>query len=147
MSCLKPSPTAVAKKIKLVIAEDNALQRLLLRKSVQQIGLFDLVYEAENGLQLIDKIEVSHELPEVCITDMEMPVMNGIDLSGILTARFPSIQIYCFTSSEDPIIFSQLLQNGVRIIFGKEDPHAMLTEIYRLVTCDLHPNTDQNVSR
>ncbi len=65
MSCLKSPRTAVAKKIKLVIAEDNALQRLILRRCVQQNGLFDLVFEAENGLQLIDKIEVIPELPEV----------------------------------------------------------------------------------
>ena len=137
MSCLKSPRTAVAKKIKLVIAEDNALQRLILRRCVQQNGLFDLVFEAENGLQLIDKIEVIPELPEVCITDMEMPVMDGIDLSKLLTTRFPSIQVYCFTASEDPAIFSQLFQNGVRIIFGKKDPQAMLTEIHRLAVGNL----------
>jgi len=119
--------------LKLVLAEDNLLQRLVLKGLIKQIGGFDLLLEAENGADLLKKIESSEILPEICITDLHMPVMDGLSLTKILKAKYPSIIIFCFTSDSDSAILSQLIDSGARFIFSKEEPLRMLLEILRFM--------------
>ncbi len=65
-----------SKKIKILIVDDSVLFRIQLQKALGLSEDFEVVGTAKNGVIALEKIE---ELsPDVCILDLEMPVMDGI---------------------------------------------------------------------
>lgn len=85
---------------KLILADDEEEVRKGIIKKIQweQYG-FDLVGEAENGreaLEIAEKIT-----PDVVITDIKMPFMDGLQLSEALKKKFPNIKIIILTGFDE----------------------------------------------
>lgn len=81
---------------KLIIIEDETIVRKNIIKKIEweKYG-FSIVGEADNGregLELIDNTS-----PDVVITDIEMPFLNGIELSSIIRKKYPNIKIVFLT--------------------------------------------------
>jgi len=88
------------------------------------------VYCAANGRDLIDYlIEHKKALPEVCILDLHMPILNGIETAKIVRDKFPSIRIFGLTSSSDEIERIEMLAGGAEQIFSKEEMAALLQQL------------------
>lgn len=64
-------------EIKVIVADDDYGMRMILKKSVEKIGGFRVVSEAENGEAVLSLYEELH--PEVIFMDVEMPKMSGIE--------------------------------------------------------------------
>lgn len=67
----------MSKKIRVVLADDSAVARGLLRFILEQAGEFEIVGEAVNGKQAVTLAKEQH--PDLITMDLEMPVMNGLD--------------------------------------------------------------------
>jgi response regulator NasT len=68
--------------IKVLIADDEPIIRLDLRQMLESLG-YDVVGEAGNGKEAVD---MARDLkPDVCILDVKMPVMDGIEAVDIIT--------------------------------------------------------------
>lgn len=66
---------------KLIIVDDEEKIRVGLRTIVDWPSLgFELIGEAANGVEALKLIEASAERPDVILTDIRMPVMDGIGL-------------------------------------------------------------------
>lgn len=76
---------------KLLIAEDVRLIRLTLERSIPwgKLGI-ELLASAENGEEALTRME--QEAPDLLLTDIGMPGMNGLELIEAARARFPDIQ-------------------------------------------------------
>jgi response regulator NasT len=59
-----------------VIADDNAELRRYFVQSLLQLG-HEVAGVAENGQELIEQCQAQH--PDVAITDIQMPVMDGLE--------------------------------------------------------------------
>lgn len=82
---------------KILVVDDEFLLRQGIKHLIdwQKEG-FEIVGEASNGkeaLELIKKLE-----PHIVISDIVMPVMDGVDFSKILKAKYPEIQIIILSS-------------------------------------------------
>ncbi len=65
--------------LKVLIADDDPIIRLILKKAVGEVPYTQIVGEAENGAQLIN---LAKELtPDVIFIDVEMPRLNGVEAS------------------------------------------------------------------
>jgi two-component system, response regulator PdtaR len=70
------------KKLRIVIADDEPIIRLDLKKMLEDCG-YDVVGEAGDGLKAT---EIARNLkPDVCILDIKMPEMDGIDAAKLIT--------------------------------------------------------------
>lgn len=70
------------RKLRLVIADDEPIIRLDLRKMLEDLG-YDVVGEAGDGARAV---ETARNLkPDVVILDIKMPEMDGIDAAKIIT--------------------------------------------------------------
>lgn len=76
----------------VLIVEDNANQRLLYRMELEEEG--HLVTEAVDGQEALDKI--ASEAPDVIITDLVMPGVDGRELLNRIMAldTIPRVIIY-----------------------------------------------------
>lgn len=124
----------MAKKIKIAFADDSILQRALVRAIVAQNNIFDLRYNCSNGQELVDQLEACTELPQVCIMDLHMPLMDGIETANRIREKFPSIKLFGYTSSIKDSEIEIFHKSGVQLIFNKTNFNIVLQEIHRFFT-------------
>src|SRR6185312_11624057 len=56
---------------------------------------------AKNGQHLIDLLAASNSLPDVCIVDIRMPVLNGVETTQRVMKRWPSISVIGYSIDDN----------------------------------------------
>ena len=85
--------------IHVLVADDQTMMRRLL---VQQLDMQDdiqVVGEAANGrqaVQLVDKLR-----PDVVVMDLDMPLVNGLEATERIIAKYPHIKIIILSALVD----------------------------------------------
>lgn len=72
---------------RILLVDDEPNIRILLGSILQQAGYF--VDVAEDGYAALRKVQQA--LPDVIITDLRMPNMNGFELLSVIRTRFPQL--------------------------------------------------------
>ena len=98
--------------LKVFLVEDESIVRNGLRDNIpwQQYG-YDFVGEASDGemaLPLIRKLK-----PDVLITDIKMPFLDGLALSKIAISEFPNLKIIIISGYDDFEYAQKAIQIGV----------------------------------
>ncbi len=106
------------KPIKVVLADDHQMVRLGLRHMLNRSEYVDVLCEAQNGQEAWEAVKDCK--PDVVITDILMPVMNGIELTKIIKSEFPSIAVIILTSYEDLNHFEQAIGAGANGYLSKD---------------------------
>ena len=91
----------LSQKIKIIIADDNSPFRNALKKLFGKTSDMDveILGEAENGEQLVKLVESNQ--PDIVISDIGMPVMNGIEATKIIKKKFPDVKVIAFSLFDD----------------------------------------------
>ena len=86
--------------LNILIVDDEKKTRDGLVKHIpwNKLGNFTL-YEAENGLQAIEKAKEIH--PDIVISDIRMPKMDGIEFAKQLRELYPQCKIIFFSGYSD----------------------------------------------
>lgn len=93
--------------IRMVIADDHELYREGLRSLLQKSKELQIVAEAGNGKELIAICEKTN--PEIVLTDIMMPVMDGIEATGFITSNMPSVKVIALSMfNQDNLILDML---------------------------------------
>jgi DNA-binding NarL/FixJ family response regulator len=99
------------KKIRLVLADDHPLIREGFKSLLQKNERFEIVGIAENGKELIELAE--NLLPDVILTDINMPVVNGLDALKKIGKLHPDIKLIVLTMHEEREYIIHALKIGV----------------------------------
>ena len=96
--------------IRIAIGEDH--QSLIdgIALLIQDIAHIQLVCSATNGLELVEAVR-KHQ-PDVIITDIRMPKMDGIQATEIIKKEFPKIAVIAFTMFDQQDAVQQMLDAG-----------------------------------
>lgn len=81
------------------ITDDHPKLRQVMRVCLDLLG-YPVILEAENGKALIEKIDTGL-LPDICLLDINMPVMNGYDTTTFLKSTWPSVKVLIYSLNED----------------------------------------------
>jgi DNA-binding NarL/FixJ family response regulator len=93
--------------IKLIIADDHEVYRDGLRALLQNVDELEVVAEAATGKQLISVCEEKE--PDVVLTDIIMPVMDGIKAAAHLAEHMPAVRVIALSMfNEDHLILDML---------------------------------------
>lgn len=96
--------------VRLLIADDHELLREGFHTMLVKYPNIELVGEAENGQELVD---LTSELkPDVIITDIKMPKLDGIAATKLITQKHPDIRIIAFTMFEEEALIVEMLEAG-----------------------------------
>ena len=114
-------------RIGIAIVDDNAIELMKMKAILSQYTQFKLLLTAKNGKELIDGLAQLDVLPEVCIIDYHMPIMNGADTVKILIERYPEILNYGYTSTTTPEEIDDFLRCGAKKVYSK-DANAIIFE-------------------
>lgn len=75
--------------IRVVIADDNADMRRIERMMISRAEAFEIVGEAEDGVQLLTLVE--QEKPQLVFLDVEMPGKTGVECARVIQDMNPAI--------------------------------------------------------
>lgn len=111
--------------IKVFLVEDELIIREGLRDIIpwQQYG-FTLVGDAGDGEQALPMIRELR--PDVLITDIKMPFMDGLALSSLVSREFPNMKILIISGYDDFEYARQAIRIGVEQYLLKPITKAML---------------------
>jgi DNA-binding NarL/FixJ family response regulator len=116
-------------KIRVLIADDHLVVREGLVVVIEATGEFEVVGQATNGF---DAVRLAEELqPDVVLIDVQMPGMDGIQATSLITERVPATHVVVVsTFDEDDYIYSSL-QAGARGYVLKSSDLTELLEVVR----------------
>src|SRR4030065_1958457 len=98
-------------KTRVLIADDHALMREGIIAFLKFYDDIEIVGEASNGLEAIEKAEKLK--PGVIIMDISMPELGGIEATLEIKKRMPAVKILILTQYSDKEYVSRLLKAGV----------------------------------
>src|SRR5437870_10980092 len=94
-------------KIQLIIADDHEVYRDGLKALLENCKQFEVTGEASTGKQLLSLCE--ENMPDVVLTDIMMPVMDGIKATAQLSLNLPSVRVIALSMfNEDHLILDML---------------------------------------
>lgn len=99
-------------KIRIVLADDHEIFRDGFNVMLKKQKEIELTGEAENGLDLIEL--VGKVQPDVILTDIKMPRMDGIEATRILSQKFPHINIIALSMFDDEHLIIDMLEAGAK---------------------------------
>lgn len=108
----------------VLIVDDNRLIRQALCELFTREGDFDVCGEAENGQEAIEKAQ--QLLPELIVTDLSMPVMNGLEETRALKKFMPAVPVIIYTAHADRFIEKEAAAVGVSAVVSKSEAVAVL---------------------
>lgn len=97
-------------KIKLIIVDDHQLIRDGLKKYIANDPDFQFQGEAENGLKALELLE--KEEVDIILSDLNMPEMDGLELTEKVLDQFPKSKIIILTMLDEPHYIKQLMSCG-----------------------------------
>lgn len=99
------------KPIHVAITDDHTIVRQGFVMLLTAQG-FIVDFEAENGKELLDKLEQHIDLPDVCILDIFMPVMNGVDALISLRKKWPKLPVMVLTIGDNETMVKRMIFEG-----------------------------------
>ncbi len=133
----------MSKKINIVLADDEVLFRKGISFLLQRESNFNIVFEANDGQELVDYLKAAETLPDIVITDLKMPNLNGVETTKILHADFPELKIIALTSYNTPSFISNMIQLGaVSYIVKNASPEDVVLTINEVASKGFYYNED-----
>lgn len=85
---------------KLLIVEDEEIIRHGIIRSIPWDDLgYEIIGQVTNGKEAIDFVEAN--CPDVILTDVRMPVMDGLEMSSQINSRYPEVKIIILSGYSD----------------------------------------------
>lgn len=98
--------------IRLIIADDHEIFRNGFKLLLRDQGDLELIGEAENGKQLLELVDTN--LPDLVITDIKMPVMDGVEATRALHEKYPFLGVIALSMFNEDELVVDMLEAGAR---------------------------------
>src|SRR5262249_52494919 len=110
---------------KLLVVDDSPMDRLLTGSLVQNFGPWT-VLTAGNGVEALDVLQ--KETPDLVLTDLQMPEMDGLQLVREVRTRYPAVPVILMTGHGSEDIAIQALKSGAASYVPKKSLARDLAE-------------------
>lgn len=118
--------------ISIVIADDHPIIRDGLRVLLSREEDFDVVGEASDGREVLDRLQESD--PDILLLDLDMPRMDGLNVLQELQQSANATKVILLTASEDRRHYVQAMELGCSGIVLKHTGLGLIAESIRKVS-------------
>lgn len=122
------------KKCKILLAEDDPDDKLLLQDAFSSIGAKEVIEFVDNGEQVLKMLQDTNaELPDLIVVDVNMPKIGGIQTLERLKAdqRLKNIPVLIYTTSTNPLDEEKSFRLGAKGYIIKPSSFKKLIETAR----------------
>ena len=121
--------------IRVLIVDDQPLMRLGLRMVLESEEAFTVVGEANDGATAVAQTRSLR--PDVVLLDVQMPGMNGLDATALITAEFPECRVLVLTTFDrDDYAFAALRAGASGFLLKDADPPTMISAVRAIAAGD-----------
>lgn len=110
---------------KVLLAEDCELLRKAIGNLVGLIPGYSIVAECGNGIEAV-RLAMEHR-PDVFLTDLSMPIMNGLEATELILRDLPGTKVIVLSAHEESSYIEAALRTGVSGFVVKRDAAIHLT--------------------
>ncbi|WP_036479236.1 response regulator transcription factor [Myxosarcina sp. GI1] len=115
--------------IKVLIVEDQKTVQEILKSHLETEPTLELVGCVENGQLALENIEINR--PHIVLMDIEMPVLDGLTTTKIITERFVDCNVLILSVHDDDTYLNTALQVGAKGYLLKNTPaKELINAIY-----------------
>lgn len=118
--------------IKIFIADDHQLLIDGIKATLSSVTDFEIVGVADNGLHVIRELETGLQV-DVILMDINMPKMDGLDCTKIVSKRFPDIKIIALSQYDEKRFVKMMVKHGAMGYLLKDSDKDTLVEAIRTV--------------
>jgi DNA-binding NarL/FixJ family response regulator len=112
------------KPIRIVLADDHALVRAGIRLILEKIKGVEVVGEARDGHEVLEM--VAKHRPDILVTDIAMPFLNGIEAAARISKEFPYIRVLILSMHSTEEHVYQAMRAGISGYLLKESAPSEL---------------------
>lgn len=115
---------------KIIIADDSATARMVIRRCLEIAGCQGVEFvEAGNGLEVLEKLEDG--VPDLLVTDLTMPAMDGTELVRRLKSQeqYKNLPVMVVSSAKNEAKVKELKGMGVFAVLPKPVSPAMIAKV------------------
>ncbi|RZJ99398.1 MAG: response regulator transcription factor [Flavobacterium sp.] len=102
------------KVINILLADDHHLVRDGIKSLIGKYKEFNVIGEGADGTEIIEILETTNERIDLILADINMPNMNGLELSEKITSKYPSIKLLILSMLDHEKYVSHALQSGAK---------------------------------
>ncbi len=118
-------------KIKIMITDDHPIVRDGLTAILSTQDDFEVIGEACNGHEAIEKFELLR--PDIILMDLEMPILDGIESIKKLMPIYPNIKIIVLTVFDTDERIINAIKAGASGYLIKDSPRDKIFSAIRLI--------------
>jgi DNA-binding NarL/FixJ family response regulator len=123
--------TAPTKPIRVVLADDHDLVRSGIKALLSMVDGVEVIAEARDGKELITLVESL--LPDVVMTDISMPGMDGITAIAEIHSKHPEVRLLVLSMYDTVDFVKRAVANGACGYLMKDAPPFELEQAVRSV--------------
>ncbi|SHJ50226.1 two component transcriptional regulator, LuxR family [Reichenbachiella agariperforans] len=97
-------------KIKVILADDHVIVRNGIKILLESNGDVDVIAEASNGEEALEKVRLLK--PDILISDIRMPIMNGIEATARLKEFSPNTKALILSMHDDEEYIIKSIESG-----------------------------------
>ncbi len=136
-------------KAPIVVIEDDEDDQLFIQEALTSLAILNPVVFFSNGVKAIEYLTAAPEAPLVILSDVNMPVMNGIELRQLIDLneylKLKCIPFVFLTTAADQDLVNMAYSMTIQGFFKKERTFMGLQEQLQSILdywdkC-LHPNS------
>jgi DNA-binding NarL/FixJ family response regulator len=116
--------------IKIAISDDHTLFKAGIIQLIHAQPDMQLLFEAQDGADFIERLSMEL-LPDIALIDLEMPGMNGIQLTAYLHDHTPSVKIIVLSAYGQERFVVKLIESGASAFLSKTASTSTLFEAIR----------------
>lgn len=117
--------------IRVLLADDHSIVRDGLRRIVEESGRMEVVAEAKDGHEAIQKTRETS--PDVVVVDISMPGLDGLEVISRLCSEYPDLPILVLTMHEEEQYIVRAIEAGAKgYLTKKSAPEQLVTAIRKV---------------
>lgn len=114
------------KFLKILLVEDDEIQRLKFKKVCNKLNYSTRIYEAINGEKALEFLNDKNIFFDLIISDLNMPRMNGIEFLSRLkkSVKYKNIPVVVLSTSKNPSDLKKCSEIGISGYFTKPTKYS-----------------------
>ena len=118
-------------KIRVLVVDDHTIVRDGIRALLGLAGDIEVVGEAENGREALDRVR--ELVPDVVLMDVAMPTMDGLEATRRIHREFPQTKVLALTQYDDREYVFSVVEAGAQGFISKTAASAEVVSGIRAV--------------
>lgn len=98
----------------VAVVDDHTLLSQAIGEMIDSFDAFKTLHTSKNGRDLLDKLKLPSQCPDIILMDVNMPILNGIETTKILSQDYHDIPVLALSIEEDEAVVLQMLRAGAK---------------------------------